>query len=103
MKKIYSLKESELNNEDKEFKSTAYGKRLYNIKISSTVGLFVCLLAYAFSSAMASEESNIADIIFDNISWLIIIIIIIIGGCFEEIIRFKYNNALKEYIESKNE
>lgn len=99
MKKIYSLKESELNNEDKEFKSTAYGKRLYNIKISSTVGLFVCLLAYAFSSAMASEESNIADIIFDNISWLIIII----GGCFEEIIRFKYNNALKEYIESKNE
>ena len=98
MKKIYNLNESELKKENLEFKSTAYGKRLYNCLFSVIITSIIIFAVYIFSSFFG-ETAGVETIIKDGFSWLIMFLF----SAAEEFMRFKYNNALKEYIESKNE
>ena len=87
---IYSLKNKELVNLQKEFKKTAFGKRA---KIWSSVPvLFMIVFAFGFSASIIRDSiSNELRLCF---------VISIVGSC---IAQLMYGNMLKDYINSKKE
>lgn len=98
MKNIYAMSESELKTAEKEFKKTAYGKRLYNIKIGVAFATLVFVILM-FLGSFSDEETELISIFKDGIYWLGLLI----GIVSETIAMYKWNHALKEYIESKKD
>ena len=98
MKNIYTMSEADLKVTEKEFKKTAYGKRLYNIKVGVVFVSFAFVILMLLGS-FSDDEARFISIFKDGIYWLGLLI----GMVSETIAMYKWNHALKEYIESKKD
>ena len=96
MKKIYDLKKDDLTKKEKEFKKTAYGKKLSEIKNSMLVEEVIFVFVMVISQI---DSKGIDYIVQDSVIWLGLLI----ASGFTVLIQMKYMDALKEYINNSKE
>ena len=96
MKKIYELKKEDFEREEKEFKKTAYGKKLNELKWSVMIMeiIFMVFMIISEFNHQFEEADLITNIIHDNTLWLGLLI----SNGFLVLVQMKYIEALKEYI-----
>jgi len=91
------MSEADLKASEKEFKKTAYGKRIYTINIGVLISSIAFVVVMALNNI--SGEDGIFSFIEEGIFWLGLLI----GLVSETIVGFWWNRELKEYIESKKD
>lgn len=97
MKKIYTLNEKNLKKEDQEFRKTAYGFEIYAYK-ALALTIFIVVLIASITIFFVSLAVDAQCLVVGMLAFIALLISIL--GIFYTSDR--YNNSLKEYINSKN-